>query len=153
MRLFGREPHQPRRIAPPRWPEVDGGEGTRVLVEHADPVVGDILERELRARGYEVLTCAGPRPDAEDAVSCPLLHQEHCPAIDDADIVVNGLGLQDVNTRMMLRRARTQHPDLPVIVQAPDSIVEDHDGDLADAHLYPMAVERVVRLIDEHTTA
>lgn len=149
MKLLGRRT-QSDRIAPPRWPDVDGSEGTRVLVEHRDPVVRDILQRELHDRGYQVLTCAGPRPDTDGAVSCPLLHQEHCPAVDGAGIIVNGLGLQDAKARMILRRARTQHPDLPVVVQAPDGIIEEH-GDLADAHLYPMDIDQVARLIDELT--
>ncbi len=147
MKLLAGRDHQVQRSDPPRWPEARVG--VRVLVEHPEPLVRDRLERELRERGYEVLSCAGPRPDREGAVSCPLLHQEHCPAVDGADVVVNGLLLQNASTRMVLRRARTQHPSLPVIVEAPGQVVEDHDGDLADAHLYPLSVERLTELLDE----
>lgn len=147
MKLLAGQKHQLQRAQPPRWP--DGAAGTRVLVEYPDPLVRDILERELRARGYQVLGCAGPRPDSEGGVSCPLLHQEHCPAVDGADVVINGLGLHKALTRIGLRRVRAQHPGLPVIVEAPQQAVEEHDGDLADAHLYPVTVERLTQLIDE----
>lgn len=147
MRLLRRRSRRPQRTEPPHWP--DGRGGVRVLVEHSDPVIRDILERGLGDRGYEVLGCAGPRPDVDGAVSCPLLHQEHCPAIDGADIVVNGLRLETVITRMGLRRARTQRPELPFIVEAPEWVVEEHDGELTDAFLYPLTIGWLTRLIDE----
>lgn len=134
------------RAEPPEW--TDAHERTRVLVEHPDPTVRDILERTLGDRGYEVLTCGGPRAEEDGAVSCPLLHQEHCPAIDGADLVTNGLPLHRPATRMMLRRLRAQHPDLPVVLEAPGQIAEQYDGDLADAHIYPLNVERLDLLIE-----
>lgn len=143
--LTGRA-RQPRRATHPDW--ADTGQAIRVLVEHPDTTVRDILVRNLQDRGYAALGCGGPRPDTEGAVSCPFLHQEHCPAVDGADVIVNGLPVGQVSTRVMLHRARTQHPDLPVILEAPDIVAEAHDLDLADAHLYPMSVERLTLLID-----
>jgi len=61
---------------------------------------------------------------------------------------VNGLPIRQEFTRAILHRAREQHPDLPVILEAPDIVAEAHDLDLADAHLYPMSVERLTLLID-----
>lgn len=147
MQFLAGRGRQVHRSAPPRW--TGTRVGVRVLVEHPDPLVRARLERGLKERGYEVLSCAGPRPDHDGAVSCPLLHQEHCPAVDGADVVVNGLRLQDATTRIGLRRARTQHPVLPIIVAAPSQAVEGLDTDLADAHLHPLTVDRLAELIDE----
>jgi hypothetical protein len=146
MTILTRRSHHDSARHPPRLG--DTGEAIRVLIEHPDPTVRDILVRNLQDRGYAALACGGPQPDADGAVSCPLLHQEHCPAVDGADIIVNGLPIRQEFTRLILHRAREQHPDLPVILEAPDIVAEAHDLDLADAHLYPMSVERLTLLID-----
>lgn len=103
----------------------DDRDRTRVLVEHGDPGVRDLVARDLQARGYDVRTCAGPERD----VACPLLCQQSCPAIDGTDVVVSGL-IGRPRGRAITRRIRRQHPDTPVVVEATAWQVEQTDLDV-----------------------
>ena len=56
---------------------------TRVLVVHHDIDLADQEVDSLRRMGYEPIECSGP-----SGYSCPVLRGEHCPAVDDADVLV-----------------------------------------------------------------
>ena len=78
-------------------PEWSGGRGARprVLLEHRDPSVLDILGDGLEDEGFEVLTCGGPRPEVGPGTECPLLRGEVCPGVEGADVVVTSLLVED----------------------------------------------------------
>ena len=82
-----------------------------MLVEHPGSLRSLELTEELRAAGYEVITCSGPR--AALPRPCPLLADERCRLVDAADVIVNGLHAeQDV----VLERQRRMTPDTPVVL-------------------------------------
>jgi hypothetical protein len=134
------------RRAAPTWS--DDRRGTRILVEHADPTIRDVLRRDLEARGFDVLTCAGPGPDGAEAASCPLLHQERCPAVDGADLVASGLSLTSHVTHMVLRRIADQGTP-PLVVEVPHQTAERIGAGIADRHLFPMRADAIARIAED----
>ncbi len=82
----------------------------RVLIEHPGSLRSLELTEELRAAGYEVATCSGPR--AALPRPCPLLADERCPLVDGADVIVNGLHAEQ---DLVLERQRRMTPDTLVI--------------------------------------
>ena len=64
-----------------------GGPRRRILVEAEDAGVRAAALTALGKAGYEVETCAGPRPGHP----CPLLAGAPCPLVDRADVVVHAL--------------------------------------------------------------
>ncbi len=148
MSWFDRRPEPVRRPVP-EWP--DAQVGTRVLVEHPDPTVRDVLERGLAARGIEVLTCAGPGPDGPDATSCPLLHQQRCPAVEGADVIASGLPLTRHVTRMILRHiAEGGHP---LIVEAPSQVLDERGAGITDLRLFPMDAGSLADTVEQLQSA
>ncbi len=75
----------------PRWAPLDDGDAPRVLIEHPDPAAQEVLASAFRDRGYDVLSCGGPRAQGMTEVHCPLLEEGACPAVDGADAVVTSL--------------------------------------------------------------
>lgn len=109
--LLGWRGHRTRRV-PPRW-ETDA-RGRRVLIEHRDPRVREVLALRLEEHGYRVLTCPGP--DAEDAgVSCPVLCDATCPAVEEADAVISALDPTDPTSSALVEAIHRTHPHLPVL--------------------------------------
>jgi hypothetical protein len=94
---------------PPTWHHATTGRGTaRVLVEHPDPAMRELLARGLTQHGYRTITCAGPRT-ADARALCPLLADEACPAVSGADAVVFGLDARDPDSRRVLDRLHEMH--------------------------------------------
>jgi hypothetical protein len=71
-------------VDPPVWPTRQGE--ARALVEAAEEAERHWLEEALVAAGYEVLCCAGPRPEA--GAPCPAVDGDRCPGAAHADVVV-----------------------------------------------------------------
>ena len=131
-------------FAPPTW--TPGDTSTRVLIEHPDPDVRHVLGDQLAARGYSVRGCAGPSEDG----GCPILAQQPCPAVDGAEVIVNGL-LGDSRGRLIARRIRRSHPDKRIVVEATDwmaaQVDTTPDSDVAARRTYPLRTDAVCRLI------
>lgn len=85
-----------------------------MLVEHEDPRVRSLLERQLAEHGYRVATCAGPLGEGPPP-RCPLLAGEHCTAVDEADAVISGLDLAHPANRQ-LATALADDPERPLVV-------------------------------------
>lgn len=131
---------------PPAW----GPEGTgkqRVLFEHQDGAVREVMARELSELGYEVRTCGGPR----DGIGCPVLQQQSCPAVEGADVVVTGL-LHDTRGRIIARRIRQHHPEVDLIAEATDWAAEQIDVPVAQRRLYPLRSETLSEMMGAPTT-
>lgn len=108
MARFPTIPHR-RQLWPPSWPHVRTGRSrARVLVEHPDLAVRELLARGLMQHGYRTVTCAGPRT-GEPTATCPLLADESCPAVSGADVVVFGLDRRDPDNRRVLDRLHEMH--------------------------------------------
>ena len=142
---------QPEPAQAPGWRTSVAGAGPRVLIEHPDPAAQDVLARGLEKHGYEVLTCGGPRAAGCTEVSCPLLWQESCGAVDGADVVISGLSLHTAPERMILRRI-SQAPG------APQLVLEATPGDAAglletsaDGYVTPLSVSGVVEALERLT--
>jgi hypothetical protein len=103
-----------QRHGPPLWPLRGDPPRVRVLVEHPDPATQDLLATGLRAHGYAVLTCGGPRSTDGTELSCPLLRHAPCGGVNGADVVVSCLSWSNPEERLILRRmaAETPHPAL-----------------------------------------
>ncbi len=89
---------------------------TRVLVVHHDIDIADQEVDTLRRLGYEPIGCAGP-----SGSPCPVLRGEHCPDVDDADVLLYDVwsttesgGGQD-----LIARLREMHPETPIVLSAP----------------------------------
>lgn len=121
--------------SPPQWLETENRR-PRVLVEHPDPAAQDVLARDLRRRGYEALTCGGPRAAGDARARCPLLLGERCPAVDGADVVVSGLPLSGSVERRIVQRLPGEGRQ--VIVEASRQQAESLDVDV-------MALPRLTR--------
>lgn len=130
-----RSPRELDDPGPPRW--LTPYETPRILIEHADPEVREPLVEALTARGFDVISCAGP----QEGSSCPLLRQEPCPAVDGADAVVTGLTGSPTG-RVIARRIRRQDPDRILVVEGD----EHHLRDLANGTvhaLFPLEADAI----------
>ncbi len=108
---------------PPSWSTV--WNGRRVLVEHADPRVREELLSDLRTRGYDPIGCGGPA----ERDQCPVLGQEPCPAVQQADAVVTGL-VDDRPGRMIAHAMLDLAPDRPLLVTGSPEVIADLDPQL-----------------------
>lgn len=124
-----------------------------VLVVQHDRETADCISTALRAAGHSVHQCIGP-----EAYSCPVLQGETCDYVDEADVLVYGLGLQPIGPEtdtVLLRLLRWIHPTAPLIVlddrpagpgQVADLVSQDRFVQVLQA---PFEPERVVSTVVE----
>ena len=109
-----------------------------VLVVQHDRETAECISTALRAAGHSVHQCIGP-----EAFSCPILQGESCDLVDEADVLVYGLGLQPVGPEsdtVLLRLLRWVKPAAPLIV------VDDRPA--GSAELAEMALQdRLVQVL------
>lgn len=103
----------------------------------------DVLERRLAEHGYHVLTCAGPG-DHEPATVCPVLRDEPCPAVVEADAVVCALERGHAANDAIVDRITRMHPTLPVIADA-DLRPTLPKGEVGSHRFYRTTVAPLVR--------
>lgn len=122
----------------PHWPEDHTPAATRVLVEHPERIAQGHLERGLRERGYEVLTCGGPEAAGPVRTQCPILAGESCPGVEGADVIVSSLHLGGAQEGLLVQRLAENLSGPPMILEASGWQVETAFG-RADtvAHHYP----------------
>ncbi len=89
---------------------------TRVLVVHHDIDLGDQEVDTLRRLGYEPIGCAGPAGSP-----CPVLRGEHCPDVDEADVLVYDVWStsESGSGRTLIEGLREMHPEIPIVLTAP----------------------------------
>jgi hypothetical protein len=124
-----------------------------VLVVQHDRETADGISTALRAAGHLVHQCCGP-----EAFSCPILQGEGCDYVDEADVLVYGLGLQPIGPEsdtVLLRLLRWVRPTAPLIVvddrlvgsgQVADLALQDRFVQVLSA---PFEPERVVSTVVE----
>lgn len=146
MGRFFRSNDQPEdRRGPPNWRGLP--KGRRVLVEHRDPLSRGILERRLRASGYRAVSCAGPAGPGKK-VSCPLLRQEPCPAVEGADAIVSGLDFRHDHNRLIAARIARARPDCPLFLDTPDNVADEWGTSIDHEPVYRMTAPGVIRKLD-----
>lgn len=105
----------PDPTAAPPHPWAAAGDAPRVVVENEDAMWQWAATEMLEAAGYEVACCGGPHHLPHQR--CPLVTDDRCPLIDGADLVINGLGIDDPPNRAVLTALRTQREKTPVLVE------------------------------------
>jgi RimJ/RimL family protein N-acetyltransferase len=99
----------------PPWPEIEP-QRPRVLVEaHNGRWSG---EERLRAAGYQVAVCPGPR-SRPTGDPCPLLDGRRCDLVDGADLVVHDLAPEHAAHRRLAATLGTAEAPVPVVQRAP----------------------------------
>lgn len=144
MQRDGSGAGQPR---PPHFSE--DGNGSRILVEHPDPMTLDATRRILAEAGYDVATCPGPRADTDTPTGgpgCPLLHGAACSAVTTADVVVTGLSLGQADESLVVSRLRAAAQDTPIVLECPRPSAETHaDMTKGMQRVFPLTFESLLR--------
>jgi hypothetical protein len=103
-----------RRWKSPSFPVAEG-RPARAVIEGVDGAERWLVARALEEVGFEVLTCNGP---VEQQGPCPLVAGRGCSAVEDADVVVNLLGLRHPSTQEIVTAIRAARPDIGIVAQA-----------------------------------
>lgn len=89
----------------------------RVLVEMPNPVLAATVATLFEEEGYDVTHCGGP---GHTPYGCPLARGLRCPIADQADIIVDGLGLVTPEGRAVWAGHEATHAGTPrVLVRGP----------------------------------
>lgn len=99
----------------------------RVLIESRRTAAAEAQAAALERRGLRALVCTGPTPDGG---ACPVLADEPCPVLDEADAVVYDLDLGCENDRTVLWSLVTGPVGLPVITERSRGEVQQHPDEL-----------------------
>ncbi len=126
-----------------------GALGTaRVVIESRDSASAAATASTLQARGYDSVVCAGP--GGRDG--CPLVSEGRCELIEDADVTYFDLDLDDADERAVLESMRASYPQMPVVVEVPNSVALRHASLLAGCHVVlPYSAERLEQAIEAAT--
>jgi hypothetical protein len=144
-----RKPRNCRRQRVPHWPMDREHASVRVLVEHPDPLAQHILAVGLRELGYEVVTCGGPTAEGLTKVSCPVLRQEACPAVDGADVIVSSLPIGGPEG-IIVRRIAKDPGAPPIVLEATTWQISQYLEDVVAAcSVYPLSVEVAANAVSE----
>jgi len=123
----------------------DDRQTPRVLIEHPNSLARLDLSEELRAAGYEVVTCAGPARRRGEP--CPLLEGRPCSLVEDADVVVNALAAD--RARIYVGQ-RVTAPETTVLLLASEAAFRDLASILEGVEHAPTTTggQELVALID-----
>jgi hypothetical protein len=88
-----------------------------VVVEESDAVLRSAIAGTLRSAGYRASTCPGP--STADGKRCPLVHDEPCAAVENADLVLQVAPPAEHELAEVRTALHAQHPDLPVMLMVP----------------------------------
>jgi hypothetical protein len=96
-----------------------------VVVENEDAMWQWAATNVLETAGYDVACCSGPHHLPRGR--CPLVAGDRCSLVDEADVVVSGLGITDPANRAVLTALRTHRSQIPVIAEiSPSRLAELH---------------------------
>lgn len=117
-----------------RWEGPSFGEprgGVRVVVECADGAEGWIVCRSLEEAGYRVASCSGPE---QHEGPCPLVEGRGCAAAEQADVMVNLLGVAAPSVQDVVHAVRAANPGVGLVTRITPS-EERRLGALVDGGL------------------
>lgn len=96
-----------------------------MVIENEDAMWQWAATKVLETAGYEVACCSGPRHLPRGR--CPLVAGGQCSLVDDADLVVSGLGITDPANRAVLAALRERRGHIPLIAEiSPSRLAELH---------------------------
>jgi DNA-binding NtrC family response regulator len=89
----------------------------RAVVVNHDPALAAQQAEALRAAGYEVELCGGPKQDP-----CPVLDSLPCPLVDRADVLIYDAWIAGTSDggRQLVADLRETYVDLPVVLTSVD---------------------------------
>ena len=116
----------------------------RVLVEEFEVAKAYATWRLLDNNGCEASWCRGPR--ALSPCPCPLVVSGRCELVERADVVVSSLGLHRESSRMVVAALLRLHPEIPVVVQAPQQALA-HWEPVFEEHLGPTQIPATRRTL------
>lgn len=138
-----------QRHGAPSWPLAGEPARVRVLVEHPDPATQDLLATGLRAHGYAVLTCGGPRSTDGTELSCPLLRHAPCGGVSGADVVVSCLSWSEPEERLILRRMAGEEPHPALLIGPISRASAEHLADVViDGLVTSASVAQVLEALE-----
>jgi hypothetical protein len=107
--MFQRTPHRSPAVADRRRPP------WLLLIESTEPGLDISDFTAFRNAGFEVSVCGGP---ATDAAECPVVRDEPCPLLAEADVVLFDLDSDPTTRSEVLAAMRANRPGLPVVVRS-----------------------------------
>lgn len=107
----------------------------RLLIENDDPEILDAQVDLFRSAGFVTFGCGGPHSVPDDA--CPILEDRPCPLVDVAEVVLCDLDLDDPLNAAVLDHLRERHPEIPVVVEVPNSTRRRHASRLDGCTVVP----------------
>jgi hypothetical protein len=99
-----------QRLQRSSWSVTRRPDHPRLLIEKDDAALALSDFSVFTEAGFQVAYCTGP---CDDRHQCPMLRGEDCDLVSGADVVLNGLGSDDVAEAIVRR-----HPCLPVVVES-----------------------------------
>ena len=122
------------------WGErTDGTPRRRVLLESSDGAEAHAVWRLLSRHGYDTMWCPGP--SGRHVGECSLVRTGHCPLVDGADVIVNGLDQDDGNcaevARQLERVAGARTSPTPVVVVVPTRRAAEFRASLPHCEVVP----------------
>lgn len=103
------------------WPQHRSGRA-RVVIEEPDRAMQWALGQLLGEAGYETAFCPGP--EGLHGGRCPLVDRGECALAAGADVVISSLNLSKALNRDVVSALRQHMPDAPLVVEAPEPLVE-----------------------------
>lgn len=125
-----------------------GSPPQRVLIEHEDLERRHALMEQFLARGFDAMSCGGPRvlPDA----MCSLVVDGRCPLVAVADVILYDLDLDDGAEKAVYDAIRATYPMLPVVLELPWATTSRHREDLVGAIVIPpFDTDHLVQVVDD----
>lgn len=119
----------------------------RVLIESRRTAAAEAQAVALERLGLRALVCTGPTPDGG---ACPLLVDEPCPVLDEADAIVYDLDLRCEDDRAVLWSLVTDPAGLPVITERSRSEVQQHPDELSHCTVVvPFSPDHTARAVQQ----
>ena len=88
----------------------------RVVVEAPTAPWHWLMKAAQSLTAFDVQFCSGPAGRADRG--CPLVAGSLCPLVEQADVVITGLGLDDPQTQEIVAALRGEFPATPLVVLA-----------------------------------
>lgn len=109
------------------WQDTPAIRRPRVLLEIPNLVLAATVATLFEEEGYDVTHCGGP---GETPYGCPLARGLRCPIADQADVIVDDLGLTTPEARAVWTGHDATHASTPrVLVRGPgDPVVKTVPG-------------------------
>ena len=107
----------------------------RVVVEAPTSPWHWLVKEAQSLTAFDVQFCSGPAGRSDH--QCPLVAGSRCPLVEQADVVITGLGLDDPQTREIVAALRAEFPATPLVVLAKQGEARRLRELLADCNVIP----------------